>query len=1094
MRVRSVLLLIVLLLMPASLAEAQFSAQLQGTVRDQSGGVVPGAALTLANAETGLSLTAESDENGSFRFPNLAPGVYKVKVALTGFKTATIDAEVLTQQTANVAVTLEVASAAEEVSVTAAAPTIDVADSRVHATYREEALRDLPFQGRNFLGLMAIAPGVTGRGAVGGGAPGDAPDNFSTEKTVDVSANGRNSGGNQFIMDGLNMTSNIIQGVANLSPNPDAIQEMAIQTNTFSVAEGRASSVNVAITTKSGSNSFRGTGSYIFTNEQFWARPFFRTTAFDPFYKHDLSATIGGPILKGRTFFFSSIQPLRSRLTNADMVRTYESPDFVAWARQNFPNSLGTRVLTEHGMENVVTTGVLRTARDIFPATCGTAAARNIPCDLAMVVEGRFKPSPFRNGLQWNTRVDHNLNSGRDRVYGNYFRTTLDAEVTTVRIGYATSNKNVSDAVQMNWNRTITPNLVNEFGFGSLRVEGNSGTDPRLPMHIPSINVGFQTTNLSPPGGPSTFIQNNYNWRNVLTWVKSDHLLKVGFQAWSGDDDARFSASRSRPTFDFDNLLELVTDDPREERSVAYDPLTGQAAPGGYRHVMNTFGVFVQDDWKVRPNLTLTMGLRWDDYGDISADRDKTISFANIFPGSGSTNDERFATATVQSVDSIYGRRLNRNFSPRGGFAWDPSNTASLVIRGGVGLYKDWIPLGEANRITVNPPGIAFPVFRRGETVAPIFSLGTQNSYPFGYTLPTLPSNRLNAAGGLEGTRLGTGGIDREIDPANTLIYSLGAERKLPLGLVGGATYNGSHTWNGIIGTDFNRTPGDLLDGTLDRLNTNFASMFYEFNGNEVWYNALILNLRRNFTGRTSFQSSYTLSKVEDLGQAGTRINRDGPFALVSQNFYDQYRAVADHDRRHRFSFAGSFHLPSFSGGNAVSRALLDGWMISGIGIFETGPPINIVNRAAFVAVRDATGAFLRFGPNSGDYNADGFNYDYPNAPSQDFSGSHSRDEYVAGLFIAADFPLPAAGTLGTLPRFAYRGPGFAQLDLGFVKDSAFPVIGTRGKVQFRVDAFNILNRVNLGNVNGDLNSATFGRSTGTSQPRVIQFGVRVSY
>jgi hypothetical protein len=1094
MKACSTLLLTILMLTHGPRAEAQFSAQLQGVVHDQTGGVLPGASVTLARVETGVSLTTVSDANGGFRFPNLAPGAYQVKVVMAGFKTATVDAQVLTQQTANVAVALDVASATEEVSVTAAAPTIDVADSRVHATYREEALRDLPFQGRNFLGLMAIAPGVTGRGAVGGGAPGDAPDNFSTEKTVDVSANGRNSGGNQFIMDGLNMTSNIIQGVANLSPNPDAIQEMAIQTNTFSVAEGRASSVNVAITTKSGSNNFRGTGSYIFTNEKFWARPFFRTTAFDPFYKHDLSATIGGPILKGRTFFFSSIQPLRSRLTNADMVRTYESPDFVDWARQNFPNSLGTRVLTEHGMENVVTTGVLRTARDIFPLTCGTTATRNIPCGLAMVVEGRFKPSPFRNGLQWNTRVDHNLNGGRDRIYGNYFRTTLDAEVTTVRVGYATSNKNVSDAVQMNWNRTITPTLVNEFGFGSLRVEGNSGTDPSLPMHIPSINVGFQTTSLSPPGGPSTFIQNNYNWRNVLTWVKSDHLLKVGFQAWSGDDDARFSASRSRPTFDFDNLLELVTDDPREERSVAYDPLTGRAAPGGYRHVMNTFGAFIQDDWKVRPNLTLTMGLRWDDYGDISADRDKTISFANIFPGSGSTNDERFAAATVQSVDSIYGRRLNRNFSPRGGFSWDPSNTASLVIRGGVGLYKDWIPLGEANRITVNPPGIAFPVFRRGEAVAPIFSLGTQNSYPFGYTLPTLPSNRLNPAGGLEGTRLGTGGIDRDIDPANTLIYSLGAERKLPVGLVGGVTYNGSHTWNGIIGTDFNRTPGDLLDGRLDRLNPNFASMFYEFNGNEVWYNALILNLRRNFTGRTSFQSSYTLSKVEDLGQAGTRINRDGPFSLVSQNFYDQYRAVADHDRRHRFSFAGSFHLPSFSGGNAVSRALLDGWMISGIGIFETGPPINVVNRGAFLAVRDATGAFLRFGPNSGDYNADGFNYDYPDAPTRDFSGSHSRDEYVAGLFTAADFPLPAPGTLGTLPRFAYRGPGFAQLDLGFVKDSVFPVIGTRGKLQLRVDAFNIFNRVNLGNVNGDLNSATFGRSTGTSQPRVIQFGVRVSY
>ncbi len=1094
MKACSTLLLAVLLLAYGSLAEAQFSAQLQGTVLDQTRAVVPGATVTLANAETGVSQTTVSDADGGFRFPNLAPGTYQVKVEMAGFQTVTVDAEVLTQQTANVQVVLDTATAAEVVSVTGASPPIDVADSRVHATYREEALRELPFQGRNFLGLMAVAPGVTGRGAVGGGAPGDAPDNFSTEKTVDVSANGRNSGGNQFIMDGLNMTSNIIQGVANLSPNPDAIQEMAIQTNTFSVTEGRASSVNVAITTKSGSNSFRGTGSYIFTNETFWARPFFRTTAFDPFYKHDLSATIGGPIFRNRTFFFSSIQPLRSRLTNADQVQTYESPEFVAWARQNFPNSLGTRVLTEHGMENVVTTGLLRSARDIFGDACGTAAARNIPCDLPMVVEGRFKPSPFRNGLQWNTRVDHNMSGGRDRIYGNYFRTTLDAEVTAVRAGYGTSNKNVSDAIQLNWNRTITPSLVNEFGFGSLRVEGNSGTDPNLPMNVPNINIGFQNTGLSPTWGPGTFIQNNYNWKNVVTWVKSAHLLKFGFQAWSGDDDARFSPVRSRPTFDFDNLLQLVTDDPREQRDVAYDPLTGQSAPGGYRHLMNTFGAFVQDDWKVRPNLTLTMGLRWDDYGDITRDRDKTISFANIFPGPGSTNDERFAAATVQSVDSIYGRRLNRNFSPRVGFAWDPSNEARLVIRGGAGLYKDWIPLGEANRITGNPPGLAFPVFRRGEAVGPIFSLGTQKTYPFGYTLPTLPSNQLTPDGGLVGTRLGTGGIDREIDPADTLIYSMGVERQLPLGLVGGVTYSGSRTWNGIIGTDFNRTPGDLLDGTLNRLNPNFASMYYEFNGNEVWYNGLILNVRRNFTGRTSFQSSYTLSKVEDLGQAGTRINRDATFQLVSQNFYDRYKAVADHDRRHRFSFAGSLHLPSFSGGNAVSRALFAGWMISGIGIFESGPPINIVNRGAFVALRDANGGFLGYGPNSGDYNADGFNYDYPDAPTRDFSGSHSRDEYVAGLFTAADFPRPAPGTLGNLPRFAYRGPGFAQLDLGFVKHTPFPAVGTRGRLQLRVDAFNILNRVNLGNVNGNLNSATFGRSTGTSQPRVVQFGVRVSY
>ena len=1082
-------------LLAPGLAAAQFSAQVQGTVTDQTGGVLPGAAVVLRNTSTGVELTTVSDNAGGFRFPNLPPGGYQLTVELSGFRTATVEATVLTQQTSNVRVTLDVATATEQVSVVGRPVGIDVADSRVHATYTEEALRELPFQGRNFLGLMAVAPGVTGKGAIGGGAPGDAPDNFSTEKTVDVSANGRNSGGNQFIMDGLNTTSNIIQGVANLSPNPDAIQEMAIQTNTFSVAEGRASSVNVAITTKSGTNNFRGTGSYIFTNQDFWARPFFRTTDFDPFYKHDMSGTLGGPIVPNRTFFFGSVQPLLSRLTNADSVRTYESPEFVSWARQNFPNSLGTNVLAEHGMKNVVTTGVLLTAQNVFGDQCGTAAARNIPCDLPMVVEGRFKPSPFRNGLQWNTRIDHYLKGGRDRIYGNYFRTTLDAEIVAVREGYDTSNTNVSDAIQMNWSRTLSSKLVNEFAFGWLRVEGNGGADPALPMSVPNINIGFQNTGLSPTWGPATFIQNNYNWKNVVTWVKGAHLLKFGFQAWHGDDDARFSPVRSRPTFDFNNLLELVTDDPLEQRDVAYDPLTGQSAPGGYRHLMSTFGAFVQNDWTVKPNLTLTLGLRWDDYGDIWPDRDKTISFGNIFPGPGSTNDERFATASVRSVDSIYGRRLNRNFSPRAGFAWDPSNRATWMIRGGVGLYKDWIPLGEANRVTGNPPGLAFPVFRRGESPGPIFSLGASNSYPFGFVLPNLPSREINEAGGLVGTRLNTGGIDRDILPTNTLNFSIGFERQLPFSLVGAVTYNGSRTWDGIIGTDFNRVPGDLVtDATLDRLNPDFGQMYFEFNGNKVWYNALILNVRRTLTRGTSVQSSYTLSKVEDYGQAGTRINRDGPFQLASQNFYQQYKAVADHDRRHRFSFAGTWHLPSPSGGSGFKRALLNGWMIAGIGIFESGPPINIVNRAAFQAVRDENGRFIAYLPNSGDYNGDGFNYDYPNGPAQDFTGSHSRDEYVAGIFTAADFPRPEAGTLGDLPRFLYRGPGFAQVDLGFIKNVRFPVVGSNGGLQFRVDLFNVLNRVNLANVNGDLNSATFGRSTGTFQPRVVQFGVRVSY
>ena len=209
---------------------------------------------------------------------SLAPGRYEVLAEISGFQPSRTEVRLETAQTAGVNLTLSVAGASEQVSVVGTSSEVfNPAETRVQTTIRTETLQELPLQGRNFLGLVALGSGITGHGAVGGGAPADAPDNFSTEKTVEASGNGRNQSGNQFTLDGLNVTSNILQGTANLSPNPDSVQEVAIQTNTFSVENGRGSSVQVAITTKSGSNDYRGTGSYFFTNEQLRARTLFTT-------------------------------------------------------------------------------------------------------------------------------------------------------------------------------------------------------------------------------------------------------------------------------------------------------------------------------------------------------------------------------------------------------------------------------------------------------------------------------------------------------------------------------------------------------------------------------------------------------------------------------------------------------------------------------------------------------------------------------------------------------------------------------------------------------------------------------------------------
>jgi outer membrane receptor protein involved in Fe transport len=1076
----------------ASAAFAQFTSNVQGVVQDQTSAAIPNATVRLRSLSTDVARTTKTSDAGVYRFSSLQPGGYDISVEAAGFQTKTVTVTLQTAQTADLNIGMSVAASNQAVEVRGNAILLDTADSRIQATIRQETLQDLPFQGRNFMGLVAVAPGVTGVGAVGGGAPSDAPDNFGTEKTVNASGNGRNYAGNEFVMDGLNVTSNIIQGVSNLSPNPDSIQEVSIQTNTFSVEQGKASSIVVNITSKSGTNQFHGTGSYFFNNQDLRARTEF-TTKYGPYKRHDLAGTLGGPIIKNKTFFFASVEPLWSQVSLATNVRTFEAPEFVDWAKQNYPGTLGTRLLLERPLINQVQTGVNKRARDLF-TDCGTPARGNIPCDLPVIAEGRFNAAAFRNALQYNFRGDQYFRDGRDRLYGNYYKTDLDTEQVPGRVGYYSINNNNTKAFQTSWTHTFTPSLLNEGSFGFIRVEGSFGGYPGLPFHIPTINIDQVSQNFAvPSNGPGAFIQHNYNWRDVVSWVRGSHSLKFGFEAWSGDDDAQFANNSYRPTFRFLNLLDFVQDNPYSETGAVFDPLTGKITNGAYRHLMNTAGAFVQDEWKVKSNLTLTLGIRWDDYGNPHPDTSKTLTFGNILLGPGKTIDEQIANASVRQVPALYEGRLNKNFSPRAGFAWDPSKQGAWSIRGGIGLYHDWIPLGEANRIRNNPPGNVVPTFLSGSATPPLFVLGSSDAPPFGFTFPQFSVRSLDEHGGILGQQVNTGGIDRNIHPSNTLNYVIGVERRLFTRTVAGANYSGSYTWDGIIGTDLNRYAGDLLDGTLNRLNPSFGTMFYEFNANEIHYNALILTLRHEF-GRGSMQSSYTFGKVTDFGSAGERVNRDPGNAFPEQHDLQRYQAPADWDVRHRFSFSGNYRIPNVFANQRLLKAVVGGWEWSAVAILQTGTPFTVFNGAPFQGNFDASGKFLGFKAGSGDYNADGVNYDWPNMPMTDYTGTHTRQQYITGLFQKSEFGVPAPGTEGNMQRSAFRNPGLIQVDTAMIKNNALPFIGERGNLQLRFEFFNVLNRVNLQGVSADLNSSTFGRSTSTYDPRVIQLGARLLF
>src|SRR6185437_12777630 len=550
-----------LLCLFASLCFAQFSSSVQGVIQDPSGAGIPNASVTLLNTATQVSQTTKSDNSGDYRFVSLAPGSYTISALAPGFVKTNVTVTLETSQNLNVPVSLPLATSTTAVEVTGAAPVIDTADSRNQATIQTQELSALPLPGRNMINLVTLAPGVTGRGVAAFGSPGSAVDNFSTETQVDASANGRSSNANMFVVDGLDVTSNIRPGVLNLVPNPDSVQETSIQVNTFTVDYGRASSVQMTMTTKSGSDQFHGLASDYYSYQNFWAGTEF-VHSYAPFHSNNISANLGGPIVPHHQFFFFfGIEPLRSSISTGNNVITFESPEFANFAASTFPNTIGTKLLTSYPATGATTTGVSQTAAQLFPGTCGTDATAFLPCGLPVIDNGIFNASNYRNALQWNTRIDKYFT--KDRLYGNFFRTTLDTGGPAVRPAFATTSKYTTDSLQVNETHTINPTTLNEAAFAYLRVEGISPATGNFT--VPVVSVTGLGTGFGDGFALGDFIQHSYHWRDVLTRIQGNHTLKFGYDGWHGDDVALFAGARGQGNFQFNNILDLVADKPYSE-------------------------------------------------------------------------------------------------------------------------------------------------------------------------------------------------------------------------------------------------------------------------------------------------------------------------------------------------------------------------------------------------------------------------------------------------------------------------------------------------------------------------------------------------
>ncbi|HEX3891437.1 MAG TPA: TonB-dependent receptor [Terracidiphilus sp.] len=1086
-------------------AFAQFTANIQGVIQDTSGAGVAKAQIVLINTGTGVKQTATSDPSGNYRFVSLAPGDYKISVEATGFSKSEAAVTLLTEQNLNVPIALKVGSATESVVVTTEAAIVDTADSRNQLTLDNKGVTELPIVGRNLVTLITMAPGVSGLGTSTSGSPASGVDNYSTEEQVDASANGQGQNNNQYVIDGLDVTSGIRQGVLNLTPQPDSIQETSIQVNTFSVEHSRAGGLQTIFTTKSGTDGFHGSASDWFNYQGMFASQHFVGYPYQPFHSNNMDFAVGGPIFPHHnSFFYFAVEPLRSSASAGGSV-TFADPQFISWAATANPNTVGTHVLQTYSPSGIGAISVQQTSTDVFGSGaggCGTTAGQNgVPCDLPMIDIGSFGATQIRNGTQYFARIDQGFRN--DRIYVSLFRTLLETGAASPMPQFSALNHTWQVAGQASWTHTFSLNTLNEVTAGQSRVEGVLGSGAK-DYTVPSISVN----GINADGGQAygvgfaqgDFIQHNYHWRDVLTHVRGTHTLKFGYEGWYGDDVEPFQGPWSQPKFAFDNLLKLAQDAPTNENGIMYNPNTGTQQLWNWDAAARTFGLFVEDTWKARKNLTLTLGLRYDDSGNPWSKSASTV-FGNFYLGTGDTKQQQISNGYAKPTQNALLHSVNDLWSPRAGFAWDPTGNGDWAIKGGWGLYANWLTSANVQEeFRGSPPGLIEASFSAGTPTPPIFALGTSNKPPFGFTFPTFPGG-LDSQGGRVGGNFPIGAINPLLKSPWADIWSLSVERKLTRTVAATVGYSGSHSWNIVgngnsvgnvsYGVDINVVPGDLIaHESLVRsgLNSSFGAINYADNDRYANYNGVFVDVRGRFS-RGFIDGSYTHSSSKDDGLAYPSPDNPG-----------QYYAPSIFDVPNRVSLSWNYSLKGLNDGRGFAGAATGGWGLSGTTVFQSGYPFTANNFNGFAPICQNTAAgapacpsaanpAVGLQPFSGDYNADGDNLDYPDV--QTYHQSTSNKSWLTGAVPKSNFAAPAFGQEGNEKPMQFRGPNFFETNTNVYKDTP---ITEHVNFQIRFEFFNLFNRANYANVDTNFPDGSFGAATGSHEPRFWQLGGRFSF
>jgi outer membrane receptor protein involved in Fe transport len=1031
---------------PAPARAQQQLAAMQGTVTDPTGAVLPGVSVTVTRLETGAARTTMTNERGVYRVQSLDPGRYQVAAELASYRKG-VHADVTLSVGATLGLDFKLAPGDVTESVQVAARAIDIQTEKadISAVVEQKKIADLPLVGRNVLALAALQPGVNGIPT--------RTDFLQPEQGMGITAAGQRESANSATVDGMSINNGPWGGQVLLVPNAEAVQEFQVIANNPSAEFGRNSGAAISIVTKSGTNELRGSGFQFHRDESLRAKNIFETTKPD-FSRNDFGVSAGGPIKSDRTFFFGSYEGVRE-LSGSGELYTVETEQFRDWVMQNRPGSNAAKLLDAYRPSAYPTSG-LSDLGSPAPGAGVVSPPDGIPDvgTISLALIGR------RTGDQFNGRVDQMFNGGNDRLRGTYYITKLESPFLYVRPAFNHPFPFKNQLLGLAYTKVFSSRMLNELNFGFLRQHGEAG-DPTPDAPTISILGGVSGYGVE-FWHPITFTQNNVEIRDTLTLNRGRHSFRAGGELRMNRDGATLH-HWERPNYEFNSLLDFADGETFSETR-AVDPATGQSTVAPGKYATNEWSLFLQDNWKARPNLTVTLGLRYDNYGNPSK---ADLPFNGIVLGAGATRQEQMAGSQVTTVEQLYGTDWN-NFSPRVGASWDPTGAGTWVIRGGAGLAYNRVNNTNFSDERLNPPQFASA------------TASVQNGVPMLYTLgPVYPANPalgrgVDANGGILGARVNLRVIDPELVTPYYYNWFAGVQRQLPWNFVAEADYVGTAgrhlmTGDGPGGEDYNRIAGDLFDGRQDRLNASFGQVGLAESRISSRYHGVTFQVNRRFSGGLAFQTSLTIGKATDTPASSVEVTRP-----------DLERGPASFDIHRKLATNLVWQIPYAPSGKALGY-LLGGWQVNAIWIWQTGFPFSVTCEQPYPAC---------------DYNADGVTGDRPNASAGGTSlGTVSQQQWLTGVLTAADFGTPAAGTVGTLGRNTYRGPAYSNVDFSLFKNVTLPWFGTRqSTVQLRVEAFNLFNHTNLNNPENAIDSSLFGRVTSVRASRELQLGAKFSF